>query len=269
MELSVVVPTFNERRNVETLVHSLESALDGIEWEIIFVDDDSDDQTSGCVKELAVVKANVRCIHRIGRRGLSSACIEGILSSSACIEGILSSSAPNVAVMDADLQHDERLLPKMLQLLQDDSGLHLVVGSRFIEGGGTGSLAEHRVQISKFASWFRLRHRLDNKHARQDWISREMSGEMRFVLSDILNRRHAFVRRAIDNFIEHQKRLAVRQQFLDRINAKRIGIISHLFFSPACSPCRAACRRGEKKPRDDSRCGRPRPGNSMHTRLVQ
>ena len=143
MELSVVVPTFNERRNVETLVHSLESVLDGIEWEIIFVDDDSDDQTSGCVKELAVVKANVRCIHRIGRRGLSSACIEGILSS----------SAPNVAVMDADLQHDERLLPKMLQLLQDDSGLHLVVGSRFIEGGGTGSLAEHRVQISKFASW--------------------------------------------------------------------------------------------------------------------
>jgi dolichol-phosphate mannosyltransferase len=143
MELSVVVPTFNERHNVETLVHSLGSVLDGVDWEIIFVDDDSDDQTSSYVRELAAKKANVRCIHRIGRRGLSSACIEGILSS----------SASNVAVMDADLQHDEKLLPKMLKLLQDDPELHLVVGSRFIEGGSTGSLAEHRVQISKFASW--------------------------------------------------------------------------------------------------------------------
>jgi dolichol-phosphate mannosyltransferase len=143
MELSVVVPTFNERNNVETLVHSLGSVLDGVDWEIIFVDDDSDDQTSSYVRELAAKKANVRCIHRIGRRGLSSACIEGILSS----------SASNVAVMDADLQHDEKLLPKMLKLLQDDPELHLVVGSRFIEGGSTGSLAEHRVQISKFASW--------------------------------------------------------------------------------------------------------------------
>ncbi len=143
MELSVVVPAFNERCNVEALVQSLESVLEGVDWEIIFVDDDSDDQTSSCVKELAAEKANVRCIHRIGRRGLSSACIEGILSS----------SASNVAVMDADLQHDENLLPKMLRLLRDDSGLHLVIGSRYIEGGSTGSLAEHRVQISKFASW--------------------------------------------------------------------------------------------------------------------
>ena len=143
MELSVVVPTFNERGNVTSLVESLEAVLEGIVWEIIFVDDDSDDQTSSRVKELSTEKSNVRCIHRIGRRGLSSACIEGILSS----------SATNVAVMDADLQHDEKLLPKMLMLLQDDPELHLVVGSRYVEGGSTGSLAGHRVRISKFASW--------------------------------------------------------------------------------------------------------------------
>jgi dolichol-phosphate mannosyltransferase len=143
MELSVVVPTFNERRNIETLISALEPILDGLDWEVIFVDDDSDDLTSDCVKKLAEEKLNVRCLHRIGRRGLSSACIEGILSS----------SAPNVAVMDADLQHDEKLLPKMLSLLQENPELDIVVGSRYMPGGSTGSLAQHRVKISQFAGW--------------------------------------------------------------------------------------------------------------------
>ncbi|MBN9270708.1 MAG: glycosyltransferase, partial [Mesorhizobium sp.] len=96
-ELTVVVPTLNERANVPLLVERLAEALDGIDWEVVFVDDNSKDGTMQVVRELAGANRRVRGIHRIFRRGLSGACLEGMLSS----------SAPIVAVMDADLQHDE------------------------------------------------------------------------------------------------------------------------------------------------------------------
>ena len=119
-ELSVVVPTFREKDNIGLLVQKLDVALSGIAWEVIFVDDDSPDGTAGEVKALARTDSRVRCLQRIGRRGLAGACIEGILSS----------SAPFVAVMDCDLQHDERVLPRMFELLKE-GGVDLVVGSRY------------------------------------------------------------------------------------------------------------------------------------------
>ena len=82
-ELSIVVPTFRERENVATLAAKLEAALSGIAWEVIFVDDDSPDDTAGEVKRLAARDPHIRCLRRVGRRGLAGACIEGILSSSA------------------------------------------------------------------------------------------------------------------------------------------------------------------------------------------
>src|SRR3954471_15356963 len=104
-ELSVVVPTYNEAENVPLLVEKLNVVLAGIDWEVIFVDDDSRDGTATVARGLAASSAGrVRVVQRIGRRGLSSACVEGALAS----------SAPYIAVMDGDLQHDERLLPKML-----------------------------------------------------------------------------------------------------------------------------------------------------------
>ena len=119
--LSVVVPTFNERDNVPKLYRKLEAALSGIAWEVIFVDDNSPDGTWKVVRELARKDGRVRCIRRIGRRGLSGACIEGILAS----------SAPYAAVMDADLQHDETRLPKMLSLLeQGNADLVQVISTR-------------------------------------------------------------------------------------------------------------------------------------------
>jgi dolichol-phosphate mannosyltransferase len=139
-ELSVVIPTFNERDNVVPLVERLASALSGIHWEAIFVDDDSTDGTDDHVREIALRNPRIRCILRIGRRGLSSACIEGMLSS----------SAPYLAVMDADLQHDEALLPKMLQTLKNED-VDIVVGSRYVEGGGVGDWDKSRVLISRFA----------------------------------------------------------------------------------------------------------------------
>src|SRR5262245_51526884 len=109
VELAVVVPTFNERDNVSPLLDRLEIALQGISWEAIFVDDDSPDATARLLREIAQQTTHVRVLHRIGRRGLTSACVEGVLSS----------SAPYFAVMDADMQHDEAILPRMLEELKE------------------------------------------------------------------------------------------------------------------------------------------------------
>jgi dolichol-phosphate mannosyltransferase len=122
-ELTVVVPTFSERDNIAELVRRLTRVLAGVDWEVVFVDDDSPDGTSSVAKSIVATNPRVRCIRRVGRRGLSGACIEGILSS----------SSPIVAVMDADLQHDEALLPRMLQSVRD--GADLAIGSRYVEGG--------------------------------------------------------------------------------------------------------------------------------------
>lgn len=140
-QLSVVVPTFNERDNVTALYRQLQTALTGVAWEVIFVDDNSPDGTWDVVGTLAQADSRVRCIRRIGRRGLSGACIEGILAS----------SAPFAAVIDADLQHDETQLPKMLALLQGGEA-DLVVGSRYVEGGSADSFNKQRAGASQLAT---------------------------------------------------------------------------------------------------------------------
>jgi dolichol-phosphate mannosyltransferase len=139
--ISVVVPTFNERDNVTRLYRKLELVLAAIAWEIVFVDDNSPDGTWSVVRGLARQDGRVRCIRRLGRRGLAGACIEGIL---AC-------SAPYAAVMDADLQHDELQLPRMLSLLQGGQA-ELVVGSRYIEGGSAASFDKRRAGASAIAT---------------------------------------------------------------------------------------------------------------------
>ena len=139
--LSLVVPTFNERDNVNRLYRKLKTALRGVAWEVLFVDDNSPDGTWDVVRGLALRDSRVRCIRRIGRRGLSGACIEGILAS----------SAPYAAVMDADLQHDETQLTKMLSLLQTGQA-ELVVGSRYIDGGSAASLDRGRAGASALAT---------------------------------------------------------------------------------------------------------------------
>jgi dolichol-phosphate mannosyltransferase len=140
-ELTIVVPTFNERNNVKELVRRLEAGLSGCNWEAVFVDDDSPDSTSDVVREVALRDHRIRSIQRIGRRGLSAACIEGLLSS----------SAPYLAVMDGDLQHDETLLPKMLATLKA-SDADIVIGSRYAPGGGVGNWDESRAILSRFAA---------------------------------------------------------------------------------------------------------------------
>lgn len=126
--LTIVVPTYEEQGNIRPLVALLDRALPGTAWEVLFVDDASGDGTAEEVRRLGQEDARVGLLSRVGRRGLSSACVEGVLSS----------QAPFVAIMDADLQHDEALLPAMLAALRSDPALDLVIGSRNVAGGSAG-----------------------------------------------------------------------------------------------------------------------------------
>ncbi len=120
------------------MVAALDKALTGIAWEVVFVDDDSPDGTSAAAREIARADSRVRCIRRIGRRGLSSAVIEGALSS----------SADYVAVIDGDMQHDETRLPLMLDAVA--KGADMAVGSRHVEGGDSSGLSSPlRVKLSE------------------------------------------------------------------------------------------------------------------------
>ena len=103
--LGIIVPVLNEAPNIRPFVEELEKCLEGETWEVIFVDDDSSDETQQVVAALAKKRANVRLLERVGRHGLASACIEGMCSS----------LAPYLAVMDADLQHDPRILVENAQ----------------------------------------------------------------------------------------------------------------------------------------------------------
>jgi dolichol-phosphate mannosyltransferase len=146
-ELAVVVPTFNESQNVAELLRRVATALEGVSWELVFVDDDSPDGTARVARAFARRDARVRVVHRLGRRGLASACIEGVMAT----------SAPFVAVMDADLQHDESLLPRMLAALKGEE-VDLVIGSRYVAGGDVGAWDESRRAKSRLAT--RLAHRV-------------------------------------------------------------------------------------------------------------
>jgi dolichol-phosphate mannosyltransferase len=139
--LTVVIPTLNEIGNVEPLLHRISLALAGVEWEAIFVDDGSSDGTPELVTRIAQADRRVRLIRRIGRRGLSSAVVEGALAS----------TAPVIAVIDADLQHDETILPLLHGAIA--SGVHeLAIGTRYCQGGSTGDWDEGRRKISRFAT---------------------------------------------------------------------------------------------------------------------
>ncbi|MFO0701016.1 MAG: glycosyltransferase family 2 protein [Nitrospira sp.] len=140
LRLSIVIPTFNESQNVKELLRRIQATLGTTGWEIVFVDDDSPDGTAAVVRDIARTDPRVRCLQRVGRRGLSSACIEGMLAV----------SAPIIAVMDADLQHDEAILPRMLTEIE--GGADVVIGTRYSAGGSTGDWNESRKAMSRLAT---------------------------------------------------------------------------------------------------------------------
>jgi len=139
----MIVPTFNERANVPRMVERLHEVLDGVAWQAIFVDDDSPDGTAEAVKQIAAGDPRIQCIRRVRRRGLAGAVVEGALAS----------AAPYVGVIDGDLQHDEALLPKMLEALRSGQA-DLVIASRYLEADAVAEgLSPIRSLGSRFANW--------------------------------------------------------------------------------------------------------------------
>ena len=138
--LAIVVPTYREAGNLEELFRRIDAALTDVAWEVVVVDDDSPDGTADLARRIARQDPRIRILRRVGRRGLSSACVEGALAT----------AAPFVAVMDADLQHDEtRLGPMLARLRQDD--IDIVVGTRYAAGGSVGDWGAGRQAISRWA----------------------------------------------------------------------------------------------------------------------
>lgn len=140
-QLCIVIPVLNEEANVAPLIERLDGVLGSIAWEAIFVDDDSTDATRAAIAAIGSRDPRVRLLHRIGRRGLASAFIEGAQAS----------LAPCIAAMDGDLQHDEALLPRMFSAVHD-GGYEIAIGSRYVGGGGIGDWDRRRAGMSSFAS---------------------------------------------------------------------------------------------------------------------
>ena len=188
-ELSVILPAFNEAKNIPLIVEKIGVALGDLPHEIIVVDDDSPDGTAKVTRDLVAQHPHVRCIRRINRRGLSGACVEGMMAA----------NAPVTVVMDADMQHDETRLPVMLDLIR--GGADLVIGSRFAEGGDhtTGFTAGARAKGSELATV--LANRITGKYTTDpmsgffmmkrdvaDMIAGEVSRDGFKILFDIVSR---------------------------------------------------------------------------------
>ena len=138
--LSLILPTFNEAENIPVLVPKILEVLKGRKAEIIIVDDNSPDHTWEVARLLGEKHTEVRVIRRMGRRGLSSAVIEGFLAATGNV----------LMVMDADGQHDLHLLPKLADAIEQ--GSDVAIGSRYVSGGSVGEWDERRFALSRMAT---------------------------------------------------------------------------------------------------------------------
>ena len=141
LELAVIIPTFNEAANVRPLLDKLAIALANYHWEAVFVDDNSPDGTSDLVRDIGRHDVHVRIVQRIGRRGLSSAVVEGMLAT----------SAPVLAVIDGDMQHDESILPRLVCEIEEGRA-DIAIGTRYADGGSVGEWDESRHLVSRIAT---------------------------------------------------------------------------------------------------------------------
>jgi dolichol-phosphate mannosyltransferase len=140
-DVSVVVPTYNESQGIEKLIAALTDVFraNGINGEIVIVDDNSPDGTGALVDSLAS-KYPVRCVHRAGKLGLSSAVIDGWKTS----------TSPMLGVMDADFSHDPNVVPQLIRAITDGT-CELAIGSRYVRGGGITNWPWRRRITSRVA----------------------------------------------------------------------------------------------------------------------
>jgi dolichol-phosphate mannosyltransferase len=139
--LALVVPTYNERERLPELVRGVFDAYrdSGVDGELVIVDDNSPDGTGRVADDLAL-RYPIRVVHRAGKLGLGTAVVAGFAAATAEIVGVI----------DADLSHPPELVPRLLRVMQDE-GADLVIGSRYVPGGGTSNWELSRVLMSKFA----------------------------------------------------------------------------------------------------------------------
>ena len=139
--LSIVVPTYNERDRLAALVHAIFEAYEQerVDGELVIVDDNSPDGTGALADELAR-RYRITVLHRAGKLGLGTAVVEGFAAA----------SAPIVGVIDGDLSHPPRVLPRMLAVMQQRQA-DIVIGSRYIPGGGTRNWGPGRLLMSRAA----------------------------------------------------------------------------------------------------------------------
>jgi len=124
MELSVIIPTYNEKKNIGALIPRIQAATKGLDSEIIIVDDDSPDGTAAYSINLNKKYGNIVTIVRKSDRGLAPALIEGMSIA----------SGRHILCMDADLVHDPKEIPRMLSHMQDHD---VVIGSRYLKASRT------------------------------------------------------------------------------------------------------------------------------------
>jgi dolichol-phosphate mannosyltransferase len=144
LKFSVVVPTYNEADGIEKLIATLRDVFEknGLDGEIVVVDDNSPDGTGAIVDRLEREGYPVRCLHRPGKMGLSSGVIDGWKFARA--------ESQALGAMDADFSHDANVLPRMVRALQDE-GYGLAIGSRYVPGGGISNWPKRRIVTSRVA----------------------------------------------------------------------------------------------------------------------
>jgi dolichol-phosphate mannosyltransferase len=128
LKFSIVIPTYNEAGGIEKLLRTLTAIFEanGLDGELIVVDDNSPDGTGAIVDALGA-ECPVRCLHRPGKLGLSSGVIDGWR--------FARPESVALGAMDADFSHDPQVVPAMVRALQDGR-YGLAVGSRYVKGGG-------------------------------------------------------------------------------------------------------------------------------------
>jgi dolichol-phosphate mannosyltransferase len=141
-DLSIIVPVYNEAKNIRPLVEAIEQSLGDVEWEVFFVDDDSPDGTAGVVEELARENTKVRLILRVTDRGLSKACIQGMLSSTADV----------LCIIDGDGQHDPAVISSLLAPIVAGEADIVSAARDLNDGDSLEGLSPWRTRMSKFGN---------------------------------------------------------------------------------------------------------------------
>ena len=142
IELAVVIPTYNEKENIETLLNRLTRVLPQVNWQLVIVDDNSPDGTADFINsKLPHQSLNVKVIKKTDKRSLASSVIEGIKQT----------DANYYAVMDADLQHDEKVLDAMYDEIKK-SDYNLVIGSRFLDESDISKFSKSRQMLSRLSN---------------------------------------------------------------------------------------------------------------------